>query len=728
MMAEDAHHNPTAQPAGRFPWTATILALVMGAVLLLGLRTGGKIIRSEWYPFVVWMAVPGVLACLLWRRMGARRGIALRRYAPLLVLALVLLLYLVSSIALHKWFFFLSWAPGATPVARSGLGRFALWTSLLTLFFAWRPCRPWLIPLAILVGAELLSIGALLEETGGAALYRTDHPSFMFRLWEFTRNFPDLVTYMPHWNAGVLHYVSVTSGTSGPGLVLWPLLRFFPVHQVYTPAWAMLFLVVVPWVAVGSVRAMGGDRTAAFTGGILALGVSQHFFLWALHFGTIGAAFASAMALPVSALAFRAVWMRRRERWLAVCLVLAGLLLLTWPPAGLAGVGVGIAALAGVNRRTLRSWPFLALCGAAVVLLFTPWLRVILGEGKGVVEFVLKSGKSGADAPSFTSANLVSGLKHLAAHLQEINPLIVCFGIAGVVTGASRRLRRWFLPILIVLALVTGWARELKPHSQLSRMSIPLAFVAVGPAAIFIGRLLRANDLRLAAVRAGLTALLMLSGYNVAKICANRGLARYVVLDDERMALPNWIREHTPENGRVLFAGKCVHGYGGGNVAYLPVLTGREMMAVDYYGFPPEQVLYEYPPREFRKTPEQVWTFFEAYNVSHIVTYHGKWKKYFDDQPDRYTERVELGPVSIYERRAPVGMIHGGGGRVTAGFDRLDVELDDPSTEVMLAYNWLDGLEVDPPVEIRPREFVNGIALIGVQPNGRQSFAIRFRR
>ncbi|MDA0989144.1 MAG: hypothetical protein O3A51_00140 [Verrucomicrobia bacterium] len=719
------HAPTTGKP--RFPWRSTILSLVLGLIALIVLRTSGKVIRSDWFPFLAWIIVPGWLAVRLAVRRGDPTRMHLSRYVPYLAVTGLLLLMLVSSLVFHKWFYFLNWSPEGAAVGRSGLGRFALLTVLLIPVFLLRWKRPWILFVALLIGAEVLAIGELWVRTGGQALYRTDHPSFMFRLWEFARNFPELVTYMPHWNGGVLHYVSVTSGASGPGLLLWPLLRYFPVHDVYTAGWALLFLVIVPWVAYGSVRAAGGDRTAAAVGGILGLGVSQHFFLWALHFGTIGAAFASAMAMPVTALGFRLVWMRRRDWWLVPALVLSGFMLLMWAPGAIVGASVGLAVVCSGRRLNRKTVLTLALVGLAILAVYSPWLRVILGIGKGTVQFVMEADQAGHEAirPS-VGETFWSGWHHLVAHVQEANPVLICFGIVAVGAGLSRRLRRWFLPILIVLALVTGWAREFKPNSQLSRMSIPLFFVTVTPAAILVGRLLRLPDARLAAVRAGLTAILMLTGWNVKEICANRGLARYVVMDQEMRDVVDWIKAETPTDGRILFAGKCVHAYGGGNVAYLPVLTGREMMAVDYYGFPPEQVLYEYPPRAFRDSPESVWGFMDAYAVSHVITIHDNWKRYFDKQPNRYAQAATFGRIAIYKRLTAVSRVLNGLGQVEAEFNRLSVVLDNPEGEAVIAYNWDDALTVDPPAEIRPIEIVKGITLIQVNPHGRSPCIIRF--
>ena len=72
----------------------------------------------------------------------------------------------------------------------------------------------------VFVGSQVACFHGLLSTTGGEALYRTDHPSFMFRLFEFTRTFPQLVNYNPYWNGGTEHFVGVTSGIAGPGRVV----------------------------------------------------------------------------------------------------------------------------------------------------------------------------------------------------------------------------------------------------------------------------------------------------------------------------------------------------------------------------------------------------------------------------------------------------------------------------------------------------------------------------
>jgi len=715
-------------------WAPSGATLLLGLLLAASMHATGKWIRPGWGIHYTWILVPGLLAWMWAQSLSAPR-VPLRRLAPLLVALGVCLLYLVSSTVLHRWFYFNAWLPNPQNLWASGLLVFALGTAVLVPVYAWNPRGVGLIPLLVLLGAEGLSMALIWHHTGGQALYRTDHPSFMLRLWEFTRGFPQLVHYLPFWNGGVVDSANVTSGTAAPALAMWPLLNAFPVHAVYTLTWILLFLVIVPWVGVASVRAMGGSRTAAWVAGTLALGISQQFYLWALHFGTIGAAFTAAMTMPVCALGYRVVHQRRRGWGVALALVVSGFLLLQWLPLGLVGAGLGLSMLVAYRRWTWKTWRFLLLCAGGVLVLDIPWLHVILGQARETVAFVASTDPPAADVSVSLTERVAAGvaLLHRASvtlrgQAMEAHPLLLFFGGVALVAGGDRRLRAWFLPVFTVLALAASFGREWLPHSQLSRMVIPLAFASVPPAAILLGRLLRAQDRRLALARAAVIGLLAMGGLNVALIAHNRGPAPYVALDDDVQDLVAWLHTHTPPDGRILFAGKCVHRYGGGNVAYLPLLAKREMMAVDFYGFPPEQVIYEYPPRAFRRSPELMQTFFDAYNVTHLVTYHEMWKRQLRDQPDLYTECANLDEVTIFERkRANAGLFHLNAGHVRAGLNRLDVEVSDPGSPAVIAYNWVEGLRAPPPVELYPHTVVEGLVLIGIRPHGQQAFTIRYR-
>jgi hypothetical protein len=191
-----------------------------------------------------------------------------------------------------------------------------------------------------------------------------------------------------------------------------------------------------------------------------------------------------------------------------------------------------------------------------------------------------------------------------------------------------------------------------------------------------------------------------------------------------------WLRENTDGESRVLFAGQTVHGYGAGHVAFLPALTGREMMASDYYAFSPKLVEYEYPPREWRsRGREGVREFLELFNVGYVVTYHGKWKKYFRRQPRRYVEMSSFMQktleITVFRVERERSWFQEGSGTVKAEFNRIEVRPDAPG-EIVLKYRWEEGLAAGPGIELRPVDAGEDVRLIGATVTEARPFTIRY--
>jgi hypothetical protein len=275
--------------------------------------------------------------------------------------------------------------------------------------------------------------------------------------------------------------------------------------------------------------------------------------------------------------------------------------------------------------------------------------------------------------------------------------------------------------------------------------------VAVIPAALCASDLLRSCDPRLAVFRAVVTAVLMVGALNTILLFGNNSRAPYEVLSSDGRALVEWIRANTPANSRVMFAGSTVHGYEGGHVAFMQYLTGREMMACDYYHFSPEVVDYDYPPRPWRNNPEFFSRFLELYNVSVITTLRNKWKNYLRSRPEEYREEISFGeevspgegkPLVFFrvikpskspsfankasEGSAKASLFLAGHGRVQAHFNRLEVELEKSDEEAVIKYNWQPGLSCAKPAEIFPYHAGAGVILIGIHPHGEKHVVIRY--
>ncbi len=605
---------------------------------------------------------------------------------------------------------------------------FVFLTALLTFFFLngnKQTFRTWQNGL-LLVVFQVLCFHALLSTTGAGALYRDDHPSFIFRLWEFGRTFPSLVNYIPYWNAGVVHFTGVTSGILALGVTFWPLWAWLPVEQVYTWVVGFCYIGLIPWSAFFSLRAMGAGRAAGYLGGLLALGASRQFFLWGLHYGTVGAAMASAFVLPFVACLYRVIVMNRLTWRAALGLIISGCFMGSWAPCAVGGAFALISALLFARQWSWRKIVFLSVCALAIGSFFAHSVWALFAQGDELLGHVMAQPAAAASAET-ASDLFFAGWNRLFANFYEMHPALVFFGLLGVFFLPDKRHAIWLAPVLVGLLILSGWGETWKPHLQLRRMIVPLAFVAVAPAALILDRLMATRRVGLVWVRTSIVALLTLGGLNTLRIYRNQWPAQYVSMGQQVSEIIAWAQKEVPVDGRVAFAGKIVHFVGRGHVAPLPMLAGREMMSCDYYHFPHGMSEYVFPPRAFCGSNEDVFNYFNLFNVTHVMTYHRNWIAFFRSQPELYEECSEFQGLFAFKVRRESSLFELGSGRVRSDFNRIEIEFNGPQDEVVLRYAWADGLMADAPAVAYPVERDHGVRLVGVRPNGVERTVIRYR-
>lgn len=571
-----------------------------------------------------------------------------------------------------------------------------------------------------------------------------DHPSFMFRVWEFGKVFPGaLGGYLPFWNGGVEHFVGVTSGAHAIGVVLWPLLQWMEPHVFYGAALVAWFTVVLPWLSALSVRGAGAGWGGAACAGMLACGATREFFLWMWHYGTAGAMTSAMLVLPVYALGWRLA--SGRGGWgTAAALGVAAWVMCLWTPGIFAAAGLALGWLADWPLWTRKKWACFVAAGAGALALLSPWLWTTLGPCRNVVEYV----GTELARPALPEI-LKNGALRLKTAAEEVHPLVLALGLGGALWACPAGLRRWTLPGAALLAGLAGWSQEFKPLSQMARMCIPMAMVLALPAAWVCG--MAADGLQEAGIpgRAGWRrwGTWLSCGVLAAGLAFGARAARMFYLNQQAAkqrsyansgmpAWVEWVRENVPEEGRLAFAGKAVHAYGGGNIAYLPVLTGREMMADDYYGFPRNTIEYDYPPRFYRATPEG-WDFFgRAYGITHWAAAKPREIRFLESHPELFTHAasLEIGSyaVEIFEANAwrgvPATRFLEGRGRVEARENELVVRPEPGQERVVLRYNWREGLEcATAGAEIGPFAVDGNLRFVEVRPGGADFVRIRYR-
>ena len=701
-------------------------AVALAAALMIGLRGHGVWLQSGAVMYLLLILPLAFLAVMKGLQHPAAE--ATRAEWALVVLSAALLLHLCTSATLDSSFFFLRWLPepGAA-LMKPMVGRWMLATLVLGILYLYVPSADRCVLALMLVASVWACAAALYEETGFAALYGDDHPSFMLRLHMLSESFPRIFYYNPLWNGGKVATYAAASGTVGPGLFFLPVLQFVPVQNAYTPMIAALFILFVPAVAAASIRAAGGRMRACLCAAILALGVGLGFFRWLLQFGTVGSSFAGAAILPVACLLYRVVHLGKGGRLEAVALVAFSCLFLAWPGYWIVSAAIAVGLLVSIRAFDRRSTIFILGCGAVIAVVMFPLVYGLLSRVE-IAQFAEK----GSIIPEATESAWSAGLDQLQGDLREVNPIIVFLGLGGVFFVRPFTARRFAVVMLLVLVAMMGWGDALPGSLAVTRAAIPLAFLAIWPASLACEQLIDSKSGGRAVLAAAITALIGVSGYSASRFYGNQSLASYRVMNDETRALVDWIRSETPPDARVLFGGIALHGYGGGHVAMLPVLTGREMMAADYYHFAPKLVEYFYPPKAYRTSDDRVYEFTRLYNVSHVVAYDkASVVAFYRKYPDLYEEVTTIEgklPKTIFRvKPGPPGFFMENEGRVEASANRFRIEVDDPSSDVVLRYHYDSELVARPPAALFPHP-VGNETFLGIRPNGASRVDVAFNR
>ena len=700
----------------------SMLAGVMGLLLIALLRTDGTLILHEWWPALLW-ACPGLMLGARMLRSQESGSTVANRVTPGWLMLGALVLYIFSSGTFDSHAFLQPSIPmyGGKAISLAYIpAQLALSFSVLVITFHWKRFTPAML-MGVLLWSGILLLGhAFLNATGGDVLYRDDHPAFMHRFWGIKEAFPAWAFYDPTWNGGRMQNAVAASGAANLGFLFQPLWQIGPIHEVYNLVFFTCFMLGLPAVAIASARLCGCQWTGTLAAGCLALTLSRYFWLWLLNYGTVSACATSPMILLIAAIFYRVIYLKRCDRWLLPLFAFSMFFYLAWPPSAIMGIPIAIAvacSLCGADRKEIH---FVLLLSAVGVCAAIPGYLAILAN----VDLGRMAGIH-SDHPEIFPA-VEKGFNILLSHFQQGHPLILFLGLVGVWFLRIQGSVRFFGVALLGLMLLAGWGESWKPQYQLVRSGIPLICLAILPAALWIDRLTshpRAG--RIAAALIG--ALLIVGGFTARDVYANKTPIRFKVMSPHMHQLVDYLKEHSQPDDRILFAGSTVHGVGGGHVAYLPVLTEREMLSCDYYAFSPKLVEYNYPPRAWRKEKGGVERFLNLYNVSHVITYHDHWIQYFKQRPEIYQFEYSFGEKlmkQVYRVKGDSTLFLKGAGRIEAGVNELQIITDAPAEELVIKYNWVDDLRIESPAVMRPYDAGHGVKLIAIEPNGLQNIRI----
>lgn len=700
----------------------TGLAGLACLTILISLQTDDTFLVLRSVSHIIWPLL--ALLLLFYTRPVPNNHIEEKLPTCYVILVILLCVYLFSSASVVAHFFFQDWQPGMEQGLLSlkpGVTQWLIITAILLPISPYFKGRESSLLLVFFLCVQAVCFYSLMEGTGGQPFYRDDNPSFLYRLWSYAIIAPKIVYYDPIWNGGYISSYLIGSGIIPLGAIWWPIWKFSSLLQTYTPVLGVTFILIMPWTVMGSLRIINANRTAIYLSGLLGLGICWPYYQYTFHFGTIGSSFCTIFLLPAAAALYRIIWLDLREKWVGAVLIISATILLMWPGSVFMAILLFTGVLLSFKRLSKKNLLFLSVCAAIIIVLLLP-VYILLNTHSRAGELMQFTAERPADF-----SILFSGWSRLCESLRFINPIILFMGIAGLFFIKERGIILLLLPAILGGILLTGWGDEWKPLFQFHRTVIPLSLIALIPAACICSTIINSRQRSIIIMKTALISLFIISGYSSVKYYKTAANADYATIQPYTLQMTEWIKNNTEQNCRILFAGRTVHGVGGGHVAFLPVLAEREMMACDYYHFSPKLVEYNYPPKQWRKHgPKKMFEFMELFNVGYIVTYHAHWKKWLRNHPEQYQEvksfmqtTLEL---TVFKTQREYSFFLKGNGQVHSEPGSISVQSS--GKEIVLKYNWAEDLQSDKGVTLFPYNAGDNVQLIGARMDGVEKFKI----
>lgn len=535
--------------------------------------------------------------------------------------------------------------------------------------------------------------------------------------------------YDPHLLAGTPAGVIFDADNKGWEVWTWLL------HRLGVPQGLAfnLFAVAAHWLLLPvvflSARLFGLARAPALAATAMAslLWYFDSFAHWCWWVGMTAYAFASYLCLLPLALFCR--WLQTRKLWLALATGLTlGLAHLVHPYSFFI-LAAPMLALYARSARSLGVRGHLTVLAivAATLAINGWWLAVSLRFW----HYILDSGYFGLSGLQFAVADVLelvldSATSGLIGNRTGFRLLFLATCAIGLALWRRERDPRWLpfaaavitLLVLSYLGAYTWLFRQIQPY----RHVLPLAFVAVIPAAAAIDAAIRRGALRnltlapklalgLLAIPAAQHLVADVTYYTpsllprLAPLYNNGWLPittqgfpaqpdyRHHVVTADHDQLPAWVRAHDDGQSRFLVEEPSLG-------EQLSWRTEAQILGGFLY-----RNLEHSHANLFRRRKEgiasddELRAYFETYAVSHVIitSKHKSWER----RPNVLELVATIGQHRIFRTKIAPRLIAEGGGRVTASTNLLRVTGSDPSKDLVLRYHWMETLRCSPDCELR---------------------------
>lgn len=571
---------------------------------------------------------------------------------------------------------------------------------------------------------QLLIFAIFIDYCDGRLIFIDDHPSFLYRLQLLVKHFPHIPFYNTDWNGGYSAQEFYATGALNYFLLLAPLFYLSDLSSVagssvYTFALGFVFIVMQPWFTYFAARLIGLNKAGSSISAILALAPSIGFYEWLLSYGTISFSLSVALYPLVFALCWRVLFLEReRYSWSEViALFITASLCVLWSgaffmllPLALFGLFQPQILFAKARRKYVITFLVLFVAGLSL------WLPAFVYYAS-VFNFVSNTALPGVDSASrsFPSLDLLWQQRDKAMQDSvKLHPMLVVTLLPGILFIAQRRLRVLFALTIFWLVALSFFVGTFKPQLELHRMIMPAGFLLTLLVGSIVSKFYEKlseiktrNILRHVAVVVVLSFVVgsaFFAPYVAYSAYTNQGKQYYKFAPPELLSLSQAIAEHGGD-GRTFFSGFILHELGtsssnvqdGGHIAPLPIFSGKQLYAFDYYHRRWSTV--DPIPASYRKrSGEGIEEFLDLLYVTAVVTFKPEWRDYCQKRPEIYQEVYFSDRFRLFVRKTNTNsFILKGKGSVELVKGGLEFTPDPAAgaQEVVLRYRHLPHLKLD---------------------------------
>ncbi|HWH76029.1 MAG TPA: hypothetical protein VNT76_01610, partial [Candidatus Binatus sp.] len=379
-------------------------------------------------------------------------------------------------------------------------------------------------------------------------------------------------------------------------------------------------------------------------------------------------------------------------------------------------------ALLVYRRKHLPPYHWLWILGAALLALIvnSPWLMPALAHrGDDVSKSIVDQLPLFASADTLTFLIDYLGTKGYWTFRPSMTEkgfrlVLLILGSCGIyrlIRSADRRLGITLACGVTFLFLISYFGALIPAFKawQTLRFKVPYDLYLSLAAAYTTAQWVKGLNFRFTPWMLG--AALTTFAINLAQTESTGRLQMRTEVRPEIQSVIDWIRDKSSMEARLLFeesGDETGFVYDGSYLSSLIALrTDRQLIGGPINLYNDRHHFAELHSGKFLKrdiasfTDDELRNYFSLYNIGAIVAFHPTTLGRLQAIPGLVTVERRMGPVSLMKVNHGLSWFVEGQGRVSAGFNRLELSELKGNT-VVLKYHWIDGLRAEPATKLEP--------------------------